>query len=366
MSINRKRRRLLSAAALILAAGGASVMWRGFMGRTNDNSGLPQGVPEIARTSGSMPYRRFGATGLQVSEIGFGAWGIGGNSYGPVERQTSLATLALAEELGCNFVDTAQVYGDSEGVLGEFLNGRRSRWIVATKYSGQPAGMTATLEEQLRRLGTDAVDYYQIHWAPGPDEHDLYAELDRLKQAGKARFVGVSLKSANDIDYVIDNTAIDGVMVPFSLLDPDPFLMRMQRLRESGLAVIARSVLKEGFLVGNLKRDAAFPDPTDQRHEWSRQRIERTVELVENFRFLENESGSMVAAAVHYPLSFPEVSTVLIGTTSPAHAQSNFGRIPGGRLGVVSLRQIAALQSDLGLRTPTSLVGRLLRRVRSD
>jgi len=341
-------------------------MWRGITGKANDDSGLPQGVPEIASTNGVMPYRRFGATGLQVSEVGFGAWGIGGNSYGPVERQTSLATLALAEELGCNFVDTAQVYGDSEGVLGEFLQGRRSRWIVATKYSGQPAGMTATLEEQLRRLGTDAVDYYQIHWAPGRDEHALYTELDRLKQAGKARFVGVSLKSANDIDYVIDNTALDGVMVPFSLLDPDPFLMRMARLRHGRLAVIARSVLKEGFLVGNFKRDASFPDPSDQRHEWSRQRIERTVDLVEKFRFLEKGGGSMISAAVRYPLSFPEISTVLIGTTSPAHARSNFGQIPGGRLSVASLRRIAALQNDLGLRTPTSLVGRLLRRIRGD
>ena len=100
----------------------------------------------------TMPYRRFGATGLQVSEVGFGAWAIGGKAYGSVDNAESLRALARAEELGCNLVDTAMVYGESEVVLGQFLKGRRDRWIVATKYSYQPAGMTATLEAQLRRL----------------------------------------------------------------------------------------------------------------------------------------------------------------------------------------------------------------------
>ena len=90
-----------------------------------------------------MEFRNFGKTGMQVSAVGFGAWAIGGNSFGMVDRQESLRALARAEELGCNFVDTAEVYGNSEAILGEFLVGRRDRWRVATKYSGQTGGLLA-------------------------------------------------------------------------------------------------------------------------------------------------------------------------------------------------------------------------------
>ena len=146
--------------------------------------------------------------------------------------------------------------GDSELVLGEFLRDRRSRWIVATKYSYQPAGITATLEQHLSRMGTDVVDFYQLHALP--EDHRVYDELYALKKAGKVRFVGVSLYSANDIDYLIDHSMIDGVQLRFSLLDPDPFLRRVDRLRTSGLAVLIRSSLKEGFL-REVRRDATFP-----------------------------------------------------------------------------------------------------------
>ncbi len=310
-----------------------------------------------------MPYRRFGSTGLQVSEVGFGAWAIGGKAYGAVARKDSLNALARAEELGCNLVDTAMAtsYGDSELVLGEFLRDRRSRWIVATKYSFQSAGMTATLEAQLRRLGTDVIDFYQLHsLAPDPR---LYDELYRLKKAGKVRFIGASIYSRGDIDYVIDRTHLDGVQLPFSLLDPDPFLLRLDRLRQSGLAILIRSPLKEGFLTGQFRRDATFPDPNDQRHSWSPAKIARTVDEVERFRFLEAETGSLLRAAVAYPLSYPEVSSVLLGTKTAAQAESNFQQLPGARLSTASLRRIMALQEEMdkgGRRSFRSLVRRAL------
>ena len=146
-----------------------------------------------------MLTRPFGKTGLQVSERSFGAWAIGGNSFGAVEPTQALRSLAVAEELGCNFVDTAAVYGESEALLGKFLAGRRDRWIVASKYSGQPSGMTAMVDEQLRRLGTDCIDFYQIHWAPrGKDEH-LYSELARLKRDGKVQ---------NQLQWLADEGAL--------------------------------------------------------------------------------------------------------------------------------------------------------------
>jgi myo-inositol catabolism protein IolS len=297
-----------------------------------------------------MPYRRFGNTGLEVSEIGFGSWAIGGKAYGAVDRKDSLAALARAEELGCNLVDTAMIYGDAEQVLGEFLRGRRSRWIVATKYTFQPAGLTATLEAQLQRLGTDAIDFYQLHWLSRDPR--LYEELYALKQAGKVRFIGASIYSPGDIDHVIDHLRLDGVQLPCSLLDPDPFLLRVGRLRRSGLGVLVRSALKEGFLTGKFGSAARFPELHDQRHRWSAARIARTVAAVEAFRFLEADAGSMLRAAVAYPLSFPEVASVLLGTKTAAQAHANFGQLPGARLDGASLRRILALQDamDAGRR----------------
>jgi myo-inositol catabolism protein IolS len=328
-----------------LTFGGAAAWRRLQPVRYDFDSGLPSGEPGVTKRVGTMPYRRFGATGLEVSEVGFGAWAIGGTAYGTVDRQESLRALACAEESGCNLVDTAMIYGDSELALGEFLRGRRSRWIVATKYTYQPGGMTATLEEQLTRLGTDTIDFYQLHW-PSRDQ-GVYDELYRLKKAGKVRFVGASLYSSRDIDQVIDHSLLDGVQVPFSLLDPDPFLLRVDRLRRSGLAVLIRSTLKEGFLTGKFKRDAAFPDPHDMRHYWNAQQIATTVAQVERFRFLEADAGSMVRAAVGYPLSFPEVSTVLLGTKTSAQAASNFGQVPGARLSDASLHRIVPIQDEL-------------------
>jgi aryl-alcohol dehydrogenase-like predicted oxidoreductase len=360
------RRAVLGGAAvgaLAVLVGAKIAARRLWLSSYENGAGTPGQAPAIVKSVGHMPYRRFGATGLQVSEVSFGAWGIGSQAYGTVAREDSLRALARAEELGCNLVDTAMVYGDSELVLGEFLKGRRSRWIVATKYSYQATGMTATLEEQLKRLGTDVIDYYQLHSMP--EDERIYEELSALKKAGKVRFVGVSLYSAHDIDRVLAQPLLDGIQIRFSLLDPDPFLRRVAQLRNGRLAVLVRSTLKEGFLTGKFKRDATFPDPTDQRHGWTSEQIARTVDQVERFRFLEAEAHSMVRAALAYPLSFPEVATVLLGTKNEAQAQQNFGDIPGARLTAASLEHVRLLQEEMdlgGRRTPGGLLRRLLGR----
>jgi aryl-alcohol dehydrogenase-like predicted oxidoreductase len=297
-----------------------------------------------------MSRRPFGRTGVEVSEVGFGAWAIGGKSYGRVDRSACLEALARAESLGCNFVDTAEVYGNSEEILGEFLRGRRDRWIVATKYSGQPEGMTATLERQLRRLGTDTVDLYQIHWVPENDDR-LLAELQGLKRSGKTRLVGVSARSAGNIDFVLDGSGLDSIMIPFSLLDPFPFVSRVKALASSGIAVIVRSALKEGFLAGKYARNASFPDADDQRHAWSPERIAQTVDDAERFRFLEDGHPSLAVAAIRYPLSFAFVSTVIVGAKTAADAEANFGVAHRGRLSPAELERVWSLQQELKLGT---------------
>lgn len=357
------RRSLLTGGAVVVAGVGAGV-WRQLRASSYAAElAVPAGPPQVVSNVGSMPYRRFGNTGLSVSETGFGAWALGGKAYGNVDRQQALQALARAEELGCNIVDTAAVYGDSEQVLGEFLRGRRDKWLIATKYSAQPAGMRATVEAQLRRLGTDVIDFYQLHWSS--TDQRLYDDLYALKKAGKIRFVGVSLTAPRDIDYVIDHQMIDGVQLPFSLLDPEPFLARARRLQAAGLAVLVRSSLKEGFLTGKYDRNATFPDPDDQRHDWSRAQITRTVDDAGSMRFLTARTGTLLRAAVAYPLSFPQVSTVLLGTKSVREADSNFGQLPGARLAATDIERVHAAQARLdlgGLNKPKTLIRRLLGR----
>ena len=318
------------------------------------------GTPKVVRQVGSMPYREFGRTGLQVSELAFGAWAIGGESYGTVDRAQSLAALARAQELGCNLVDTAGVYGNSEEVLGEFLAGRRDQWLVSTKYSGQAGGMTATLEAQLRKLGTDYVDFYMVHWLPTGDDAHLLTELEQLKRSGKIRFTGLSVYDIAQVDHLIDATQVDGLMVPVSLLDPDPFRARRARIAAAGKAVMARSALKEGFLTGKYARDARFTDPKDQRSRMSAARIAALVDQVEQLRFLEAEAGSLLRAAIAYPLSFPEVSTTVLGVKTTRHADANFGECAGARLSAASLARVAELQEDLRLRQPDGWLARVL------
>ena len=339
----KRRTALISGGALL--ALGAGAVW---VNSQRPPAGPAPPMPEASGV-GRMRLRKFGATSMRVSEVGFGAWAIGGQSYGSVDKADSLRALARAEELGCNFVDSALVYGESENVLGEFLEGRRSRWMVATKYSGQEGGLTATVENQLRNLRTDVIDFYQVHWMPRGKDEALFDEMQKLKQVGKVRYTGVSLYNRNDIDDLIKRPEIDGFQVAFSLLDPDPFLARVRAIRAANKGVIIRSSLREGFLTGKFKRDATFPDPNDQRHKLTREQIAELVDRAEQFRFLEAEAGSMAIAAARYPLSFPEVSTVLMGTKNAAQAESNFGQVPGGELSAASLARINELQVELGV-----------------
>lgn len=315
-------------------------------------------------TESALERRAFGRTGMSASALGFGAWAIGGQAYGAVDRAEALRALARAEALGCDLVDTAAVYGDSESILGEFLRGRRERWFVSTKFSGQPEGLRATLDAQLRRIGSDRVEFYMVHWMPGRGEERLIDDLAAVKREGKARAVGVSLKTAADIDRAIA-LGLDGLMVRASLLDPDPLLARREAIAAAGIGVLVRSALAEGFLAGRYRADQAFDDPTDQRREWPRGRIAATVAKVERFRFLERAGRPLVAAAAAWPLSFPEVSSVVLGVRSQTQAEANFGQAGAVALDPAERERIADLQRDLGLRQkPRPLWRRMLDRLR--
>lgn len=310
-----------------------------------------------------MRQRQLGRTGLRVSERGFGAWAIGGASYGAVAPDVALDALARAEELGCNFVDTAAVYGDSEALLGRFLPSRRERWIVASKYSGQPQGMTALVEEQLRRLGIDRIDLYQIHWAPRGKDEALHEELEALRRSGKIRFAGVSLRSAGDVAHVLRQPGIDVLQMPVSLLDPEPLRSSLPLLRQRGVGVIARSALRGGFLTGKYDSRSRFAVPGDQRGDWDTGHIAELARQAAAFDELAAHTGSCLATALAYPLAFPEVSTLILSCKDRGQVEANLGG-PAVELSEHAVRRIEAIQKALGVGARPSALRRLWKRVR--
>jgi len=312
--------------------------------------------------SAPLAQRPLGRTGLHVSERGFGAWAIGGSSYGPVSRADALDALACAEEHGCNFVDTAAVYGDSEARLGEFLSGRRERWIVASKFSGQPEGLAAVVESQLTRLRTDRIDVYQLHWAPRGVEEQLYDALARLRDTGKIRFIGVSLRSAGDLEHVLSRGLVDVVQLPVSLLDPEPLTSHAGLVRQRGVGVIARSALRGGFLTGKYDGRARFTSADDQRATWKAEDVRRLAEQAGAFAFLGENAEARLAGAIGYPLSFDTVSTVILGCKSQTQAQQNFA----AEIRPMSARALSAIamtQRHVGV-SPRSRVTAALQRLR--
>lgn len=296
-----------------------------------------------------MQYRDFGRTGIKVSAVGFGAWPIGGEAYGVVDGKDALRALAVAEELGCNLIDTASVYGVSQEILGEFLQGRRQKWILASKYSGQKEGLLATLQKQLSILKTDYIDFYQLHWVPLRHQRHLYDELYAVKKSGLVRFIGVSLKNSQDIKYVVNHTELDGFQMTMSLLDPAVFSESISLIQREKPAVLVKSSLKQGFLTGKYDGDFRFTDPCDQRSKMSEQSVQKILRQVEAFRFLENDREPLMLSAARYPLAFPEISSVLMGCKNYQQAKMNFGQVLDRTLSNVELAEIKKQQQNLKL-----------------
>jgi aryl-alcohol dehydrogenase-like predicted oxidoreductase len=288
-----------------------------------------------------MRYRKLGRTGLEVSEIGMGLWEIGGESMGQVNDEVSLAAMRRAWELGVNFLDTADVYGygRSERILGRFLKEvPRDEVFIATKVglwrSGDRSPNAYTqvdmiiedCEASLKRLEVDYIDVYQNHlrW----DENwEVFAEaLIRLKQAGKARLVGLS---TNDLDYVrrFDHVTggLDTLQLDYNLLDRTPEAQLLPYCLERGIGVIVRTPLARGKLTGKFGRSTTFPE-ADVRRKWlteaNRPGFLRDIELVERLRFLE-QGRTMGQAALAYVLAHPATSTAIPGAKTPQQVEQN-------------------------------------------
>ncbi len=293
-----------------------------------------------------MHTRTLGRTRIQVSEIGFGAWAVGGNahgnSYGPTDDAQSIAAIRRALELGVNFFDTADVYGwgHSEEVLGQALEGHRDEVFLATKVGGdfyhggvrpnfEPGYIAFALERSLQRLRTDHVDLYQLHNPPPEMMGDpaTYEALDALKAEHRIDHYGVSIHEPYEGTRCLEAGKPEALQVPFSLFRQEWIDELLVDARKADVGIIAREPLGNGFLTGKISPDARFP-PGDIRHHWPPSMVAGRAMAAEQLRFLERQGRTMAQAALRFVLAFPEVSVAIPGAKTPAQVEENAADAP--------------------------------------
>jgi aryl-alcohol dehydrogenase-like predicted oxidoreductase len=295
-----------------------------------------------------MKYRKFGKLGWDVSEIGFGAWALGGG-WGPRDDRESVAALHEAFELGCNFVDTAQGYGNghSERVIARALRewSGTGRIHVATKIPPLPGEwppgpydrleerftedyLRERLERSLRDLGTDCIDLLQIHtWTRAWNRDPMVWELLRTFRAeGKVRAIGVSTPEhdQHSVLELVRNGWVDSVQLIYNIFDQEAQAELLPVAREHQVAVIVRVAFDESALTGKLEVSSRFGEDDVRSRYFAGDRLARTVQRVEKVReTAAGEEPDLVTTALKFALKPDAVSTVIPGIRSVAQARMN-------------------------------------------
>lgn len=293
-----------------------------------------------------MKYRTIPGGDVRVSEVGFGVWTVATTWWGIHDRQLGIDLLRRGLERGITFFDTADTYADggAETILAEAFPGRRDEIVIGTKFGydiynskpdpGQrerpqnwdPRFLRYALEQSLKRLDTDRIDFYQMH-NPRLDDlrrDDLLAELETLKQEGKIRSYGATLGPAiNDrqIDetaYILDHTKMDAVQIIYNLFEQQIGAPNFAKAEKAGKGLLARVPHASDLLLGRLNQDTTFA-PGDHRNwrmttnEQKRQWLDRGLLKVDKLGFLHGDAAGRTIgqAALQYVLSHPSMVTVL-------------------------------------------------------
>jgi aryl-alcohol dehydrogenase-like predicted oxidoreductase len=290
-----------------------------------------------------VKYTQLGNTGISVSELGFGAWAIGGPvdlfgipvGWGVVDEQESERAIHRAWELGVNFFDTADVYGSghSEELLGRCLQGKTC--IIATKVGnarkeGRPikdfseAHIRAQLERSLKRLKRETVDIYQLH-NPPPEvwqSEEVFQLLHQLKQEGKIRAAGVSISTMEEGIHLIENRKVDLLQILFNVLNQAPADELIPLAKKSEAGLIARVPLASGLLTGKFRRSHHFPEDDNRKNYLTPRRLSEALERVDRLKQMVQDSGYTVQqVGLAFLLRFPVVP--IPGAKTAAQVEQN-------------------------------------------
>lgn len=294
-----------------------------------------------------MDYRELGRTGWKVSRISFGAWAIGG-TWGQVDDEASIAALHRALDLGINFFDTADVYGDghSERLIARLRKERTEPFYVATKAGRRlnphvaegytRANITSFVERSLRNLQVDAIDLLQLHCPPTPVfyEPEVFGVLDDLVRDGKLRHYGVSVEKVEEALKAIEFPGVQSVQIVFNIFRQRPAELLFRETLARRVGILARLPLSSGLLTGALKRDTVFASDDhrsfnregaafDKGETFSGIDYEVGLAAVESLRALVPTGQSLSQFALRWILMKQAVTCAIPGGRKPSQVEEN-------------------------------------------
>lgn len=310
-----------------------------------------------------MKKRKLGRTGLEVSELGFGCWAIGGYSYGPTDDRESLKALQYAFDHGINFFDTADTYGEghSEELLGEVFDtsSKRLQVVIATKvgwdfyHGGSKKNFEAdyirfACGESLRRLRSDWIDLYQLH---NPklemiEDGSVFKVLDVLKKEGKIRHSGVSIHLAREGVAVIKNGKSEAIQAIYNLIDQRIKYELMPLCEEHEMGLIAREPLYCGLLTGKYTPESRFTKQ-DHRNRWMREKYLTDLKKIDRMKAaIDPNRIPLKQTAVEFVLFEKAVSVVIPGMKTVAHVEDHLRAVLEPKLTPEVIQKIHALYQE--------------------
>jgi aryl-alcohol dehydrogenase-like predicted oxidoreductase len=316
-----------------------------------------------------LPHRPLGRTGLSVSEIGFGGWGIGKSMWGRTDDHESMRALKAALDAGVDYFDTAYAYGagHSERLISRLFKDAGRRATVSTKvppknmeWPGHPRAKLSLVfppdwvrlsaERSLRCLSADSLDLLQFHvwhddWLKDPLWPELRATMEALTKEGKVRRWGASLNN-NDPDTglrLVESGAVAAVQVLFNIFDQRAADRLLPLCREKGVGVIARCPFDEGSLTGTLTRETRFEPEDFRSHYFGGERLAETCRRTDALTpvVVGAKAETLAAAALKFCLSFDAVSTVIPGMRRVPHVTFNVRAADGNYFDAGELAEIA-------------------------
>ncbi|MFN2302542.1 MAG: aldo/keto reductase [Anaerolineales bacterium] len=305
--------------------------------------------------------RILGKSGIEVTKIGVGLWAIGGSEWGEVQDQESLDMISAALDMGINFFDTSDVYGDghSERLLGQAMQGRRDQFIVATKIGWRGFDdqkqvsaydtidkLMAGVESNLQRLNTDYVDLIQCHIDFREPNMEIFVEgFQKLQEEGKVRAYGVSTSDYSYLQAFNADNQTAALQIDYSILNRTPEKEIFPYTIENDLGVLVRGPLAMGILTGKFSKDVSF-DEGDFRQRWIENEDEYQIFLndlakVEKLKALTN-GRSLAQLAIQFTMQHPAVTVAIPGAKRISQLKEN---VKAALLPQLSTEEMALIDS---------------------
>jgi aryl-alcohol dehydrogenase-like predicted oxidoreductase len=314
-----------------------------------------------------MEYRELGRTGWKVSALSFGAWAIGG-TWGPTDEAESLAALHKAVELGVNFFDTADVYGDgiSERLLAKLKKETREPVHIATKAGRRldphvtegynRANLTGFVERSLKNLETETIDLLQLHCPPTPVYYlpEVFGILDDLVKSGKLRYYGVSVEKVEEALKAIEYPNVQSVQIIFNMFRQRPAELLFEQVKKRKVGILARVPLSSGMLTGKMKLDSTFASDDHRAFNRAGEAFDRGetfsgvdystgLKAVDELRAICPPGMSLTQFALRWILMFDAVTCAIPGAKRPAQAEENFSAADLPGLSFETMTQVKAI-----------------------